>query len=225
MLFNLTRSGKFGRTCVLPLLMAVAACATSPLASHLGMKTLQTSRQFMLQQLDRAWSSPQGSLIAIQRDLGADSEQVIGLQNATTINGDNFLWLRARAPDGRKAGQFNLNEFLSRTEGIPVPFSDVSDRNLQRGSDSLGPYFYLEWRSGGSTNCVLGFRRINRGSRILPRGTNALEAMLRNCVIGSVEDALLPILDQQISLAPVAGRQPSDTNDRMMSPLAAPPIE
>ncbi len=213
------------RVVLLPLLMALVACVASPFVSNLSLQTLQTSQQFVMQRLDQTWAAPNGSLVMIERNLGVESEQIVGLVNQTTIEGDNFLWLRARVPDGRSAGRFDLNAFLARTEGVPVPFTTVSDQNLRRAVDSLGTYFYLEWRSGGSTNCVLAFRRIDGADRILPRGTNVLEAMLRNCVMGTIEEALLPIQDRQIGVSPVAGGTPAEGGSRMLSPLAAPPIE
>ncbi len=209
----------------LPFVLAMAACVASPFLGNLSVETLQMSRQFVQQRLDHGWAAPQGAMVAIQRSLGSEAEQIIGLVNETTIEGDNFLWLRARVPDGRNPGRFSLADFMSRTEGVPVPFARVSDENLRRGSDTLGTYFYLEWRSGGSTNCVLAFRRIAGAERILPRGTNVLEVMLRNCVLGSIEEALLPIQDRQIGVAAVAGTEPAGGGNRMISPLAAPPVE
>jgi hypothetical protein len=221
----------FGRGCrriqavLFPAIMAVAACTGSPFVQTLGLDTLQMSRQFVVQRLDRSWAAPQGSMINITRSLGTEAEQIIGLVNETTIKGDNLLWLRARVPDGANPGRFNLEDFLSRTEGVPVPFSRVSDANLRQGTDSLGTYFYLEWRSGSSTNCVLAFRRIAGAARILPRGTNVLEVMLRNCVQGPIADALAPIQDRQIGFSATAGTQYVTGGDRMLSPLAAPLIE
>ena len=205
-------------------MLGVAACATAPVLGSLGLDVLQSSQQFVTTRLDQSWAAPRGALIAIQRSLGVEQEQIIGLVNDTTIDGDNFLWLRARVPDGRAAGRFNLNDFLSRTEGVPVPFSAVSDQDLRQGTDTLGTYFYLEYRTGGQTNCVLAFRRIDGASRLLPRGTNVLEVMLRNCVQGSIDVALAPITDRQIGVGAVAGVQTAAGGTRMLSPLAAPEL-
>lgn len=205
-------------------LLGLAACATAPVLGSLGIGVLQTSQQFVVTRLDQSWAAPRGAIIAIERSLGVEQEQIIGLVNDTTIDGDNFLWLRARVPDGRGVGRFDLNDFLSRTEGVPVPFAAVSDRDLRQGADSLGTYFYLEYRTGGSTNCVLAFRRIDGASRLLPRGTNVLEVMLRNCVQGPIEQAVAPITDRQIGVGAVAGVQTAGGGNRMLSPLAAPEV-
>jgi hypothetical protein len=221
----LSSGARIFRPVLFPALMALAACSGSPFVMTLGVDTLQMSRQFVLQRLDQSWARPSGALINITRSLGTEAEQIIGLVNETTISGDNSLWLRARVPDGRDPGPFYLQEFMSRTPGVPVPFSHVSDENLFQAADSLGTYFYLEWRSGTSTNCVLAFRRITGAARILPSGTNVLEVMLRNCVQGTIADALAPIKDREISFSATTGTQDVAGSGRMLSPLAAPLIE
>lgn len=213
------------RPVLFPALMALVACTGLPSVQTVSHDTLQVSQQFVAQRLDQSWARPHGAIINIARSLGTEAEQIIGLVNETTISGDNFLWLRARVPDGSDQGYFNLQEFLSRTEGVPVPFSRVSDANLLQATDSLGTYFYLEWRSGSSTNCVLAFRRIMDTARILPSGTNVLEAMLRNCVQGPIADALAPIQDREISFSATTGTQYDAGRGQMLSPLAAPFLE
>lgn len=213
------------RPVLFPALMALVACTGLPFVQTVSHDTLQVSQQFVAQRLDQSWTRPHGAIINIARSLGTEAEQIIGLVNETTISGDNFLWLRARVPDGSDQGYFNLQEFLSRTEGVPVPFSRVSDANLHQATDSLGTYFYLEWRSGSSTNCVLAFRRIMDTARILPSGTNVLEAMLRNCVQGPIADALAPIQDREISFSATTGTQYVAGRGQMLSPLAAPFLE
>jgi hypothetical protein len=213
------------RHVLFPALTALAACTGSPFVQTVSHDTLQVSQQFVAQRLDQSWASPHGAIINIARSLGTEAEQIIGLVNETTISGDNFLWLRASVPDGSDPGNFNLEEFLSRTEGVPVPFSRVSDANLHQATDSLGTYYYLEWRSGSSTNCVLAFRRIGGAARILPSGTNVLEAMLRNCVQGPIADSLAPIQDREISFSATTGTQYDAGRGQMLSPLAAPFLE
>ncbi|MFT4854394.1 MAG: hypothetical protein ACI9YR_002795 [Bacteroidia bacterium] len=213
------------RPALFPALMALAACTGSPFVQTQGHDMLQVTRQFVVQRLDQSWARPNGAMINITRSLGTEGEQIIGLVNETTISGDNFLWLRARVPDGRDPGLFDLEEFLSRTEGVPVPFSQVSNANLRQDTDSLGNYFYLEWRSGSSTNCVLAFRRIAGAARILPSGTNVLEVMLRNCVQGPIADALAPIQDGEIGFSATAGTQYDAGSGLMLSTLAAPLLE
>jgi hypothetical protein len=210
---------------VLAALLGVASCAPIPPNSYLSSDLLQRTTEYVLQRLDRAWATPRGSLIALQRPIGNEVEQVIGLVNDTALRGDNQLWLRARVPDGLPAGRFRLQEFLARVGTIPPPFTEVSDASLRSATDTLGTYFYLIYRTGGEVNCVLAFRRIDGARRLLPPGTSVMEAMLRNCVPGPVEAALLPITDAQIGVAAVAGVSPETGGDRMLSPLAAPMIE
>lgn len=205
--------------------LTVASCAPIPPNTFLSSDLLQRTTEYVLQRLDRAWATPRGSLIALQRPIGNEVEQVIGLVNDTTLRGDNQLWLRARVPDGFSAGRFRLQDFLARVGTVPPPFTEVSDDSLRSATDTLGTYFYLIYRTGGEVNCVLAFRRIDGARRLLPPGTSVMEAMLRNCVPGPVETALLPITDAQIGVAALAGLSPETGGDRMLSPLAAPMIE
>jgi hypothetical protein len=201
-----------------------AACQPIPPNSYLPIEVLQRTTEYMLQRLDRAWAAPSGSLIALQRPVGNEFEQVIGLVNDTSLPGDNQLWLRARVPDGFPVGRFRLEDFLGRIGTVPPPFTEVSDRDLRSANDSLGTYFFLVYRTGGEVNCVLAFRRIDGAQRLLPQGTSIMEAMLRNCVPGPIETALLPITDRQIGVAAVAAAT-TDGGNRMLSPLAAPQIQ
>lgn len=206
-----------GRLRISPVIL-LAGCTAIPL---LPTGVVQSSQQFFITQLRQAWARPDGALIAIERDLGPEREQVIGLQNDTTIAGDNYLWLRARVSGGR----FDLGDLLSRAPAVSTPFSAVNDRDLKSARDSLGTYFFLEYRSGGQTNCVLAFRQIDNASRLLPAGTNILEVMLRNCVIGDFTQALAPITDQQIAVSANVTAGATSGGSRMLSPLAAPQMQ
>lgn len=160
--------------------------------------------------------------MAIDRQLGPESEQIIGLVNDTTLAGDNFLWMRARATDRNAPGRFKLDDFVARVGGVPAPFKGLSDGDLHSATDTLGAYFWLEYRAGAETNCVLAIRRIDASHRLLPQGTSLLEVMLRNCIRGSIEDALNPIRDSQIGVGAVGSTQLAKGGTRMLSPLAAP---
>lgn len=205
-------------------LALAAACTMTPQAANLSFDVLEKTAQFTLNRREAAWAAPAGMTIVLDRNLGAEFEQRIGLVNDTTLDGDNFLWLRARVPGGYPVGRFRLVDFLSRVGQVPAPFTAVSDDSLRTGSDALGTYFYLVHRTGGETNCVLAFRRIDGALRQMPRGTSVLEVLLRNCLRGSVEQALAPITDLQIGVS-AAAAAPADGGNRMLSPLAAPPLD
>ncbi len=203
-------------------LLALGGCVGIPFPGGPGVEELQASTQFSTGPLDGAWVAPQGGLVAIDRKLGTESEQVVGLVNNTTLPGDNFLRIRARGTGGTNPGRFQLDDFIKRFGGVPAPFAELSDSDLRSGADSLGPFFWLEYQAGSQTNCVLAIRRIDASRRILPPGTTVLEVMLRNCVQGSVEEALNPIRDSQIGVGAVPGGGPVTGGTRMLSPLAAP---
>ncbi|MGZ9809910.1 hypothetical protein ACXN5S_05550 [Pseudoroseicyclus sp. H15] len=209
---------------VLGLFVALAACAAAIPVTRLSLPVAEKTVQFQHTPLDTAWVTPAGMSIVIDRTLGIEREQKIGLVNDTVLQGDNYLWLRARVPEGYPAGNLRLADFMSRVGEVPYPFTRVSDDNLRSRNDSLGQYFYLTEEPMGEVNCVLAFRRIDNASRLLPRGTSTLELLLRNCVRGSVDQALRPITDEQIGTAAVAGISPAQGGNRMLSPLAAPPM-
>jgi len=193
--------------------LALAACTTAPSLGSFGADVSRNSIQYSLGRLNQTWTTAPTALVMIQRAQPGEGIQIIGLENATTLEGDNFLWLRAHG--GRASGRFDLENTLQRVGGVPTPFRTLDNRNLRTGSDGLGDYFWQEWRSGAATNCVIALRRLESGARALPRGTRSLEVFLRNCVDGPIEQALAPILADQISLGAAAG-------SRVVSPLAAP---
>lgn len=210
----------------MPLVMALmaAGCAATFLPDY-GIETMQNTVQFASSRLDRTWAAPSGGMIALDRNLGSEREQLIGLANDTTLDGDNFIWMRARVPDGYQVGTLMLEDFLSRVGEIPTPFTRLNDQDLRVQNDSLGSYFYVEYRTGTNTNCVLAFRRITSTERLLPNGTNTLEVLLRNCVVGGIEQALLPITDRQMRVSAVATGPSSDGGGRMLSPFAGPLVQ
>lgn len=167
------------------------------------------------------WTKEPLALVGIQRDLGQEEEQILGLVNDTTLKGDNFLLFLAGARNGSDLPAFRLESFVDRVGGAPSPFSRVSDSDLRIGEDALGSYFWLEYRSGAQTNCVLAVRRLGLGSRILPARAKSMDVMLRNCVLGSVDQALAPILADRIGSS-VGGT--SSGGPRLMSPLAGPTL-
>lgn len=193
--------------------LALAACTTAPGIATFGVDVGRASVQYSLGRLNQTWTTAPQAVLMIQRSGSGEGVQIVALENTTTLEGDNFLWLRAHG--GQVIGRFDLQGAIDRVGGVPSPFRTFDNNNLRTGTDSLGPYFWQEWRSGASTNCVLAIRRLDSGVRALPRGTRALEVFLRNCVDGPIELALAPILDQQIRLGAASG-------GRVLSPLAAP---
>jgi hypothetical protein len=89
--------------------------------------------------------------------------------------------------------------------GTPEPFDGLADRDLNTGTDSLGPYFFAERRLGADTLCVLAIRRLDSSARPLPVRADALDVMLRNCVRGSREEALAPISAARLAVGASGG--------------------
>ncbi|MDT8856604.1 hypothetical protein RNZ50_16560 [Paracoccaceae bacterium Fryx2] len=198
-------------------LMLAACLPAGPVATP-SRGVLQTAMPFSQIRVGSIWTTEPLALIGIQRGLPGQTEQIVGLANDTTLRGDNFLLMLARVTDGQDVPAFRLEEFVKRAGGSPSPFGTVSDSNLQSGSDSLGPYVWLEYRSGAQTNCVLALRRLGVGSRMLPARANVMDVMLRNCVLGSIEEALAPMLEARMGGGVGAGAR----STVMLSPLAGP---
>lgn len=169
-----------------------------------------------------AWINPPGVLLVAQRGLVNGSEQRIALKNATTLGGENQAILRTRNTYGLQT-RLRFEEIMVRVGGAPFPFEDVEAGELMEGEDAMGAYFWAERRFGADTLCVLALRRIAAGARQLPDNANFMDIVLRNCIRGSAEEALIPILASSVSTAPTVAPAPGRT--RLISPLAGPTIE
>ncbi|NBB97550.1 MAG: cellulose biosynthesis protein BcsN [Alphaproteobacteria bacterium] len=149
--------------------------------------------EFRVVPASRAFISVPQALMVMERDLGRAVEQRITLPNATALTGENVIMLRAQKAGYARGTRFVLEEQLSQFGGAPSPFTDVSEGALTATSDSFGDITYTTIRPGGDVMCVLAFRRTQTASRALPRGSRALDIMMRNCVSGTAEKALTPI--------------------------------
>tara|TARA_R110000737_G_scaffold179779_1_gene203832 strand:+ start:1561 stop:2241 length:681 start_codon:yes stop_codon:yes gene_type:complete len=220
--FGFSHFRSAGRRMVLAGVLLVAACTTSPSLRLVTMDALKTTVQYTIGRLDKMWVAPSNAMIMINRKLGREEEQLIGLRNDTTMEGDNFMWLRTMGSQGFGTGRFQLESLLKDFGEVPTPFSSVSNKNLRNSEDSLGAYFWNEYRTGVNTICVLAFRRLSGGARVLPGRASNMEVLMRNCVQGTVDDALAPIRDGQIGFGVITMPSDRQGGNRMLSPLAAP---
>lgn len=206
----------------LSLLGLLVACADVSLPGVPSLSQQEDVSQYRLIPDNRGWiSAPQG-LLTLERSLGSEIEQVVALPNQTAVRGDNAILLRARVGDGADRPRFQLAEFLERVGGAPEPFRSLNDSDLRSRDDALGTYFWTEQRIGANTICVLAVRRATIEGRQLPRGTNALDMMLRNCVAGTVDEALAPIRAESVAYYPGSAVGAGPRANRSISPLAAP---
>lgn len=205
------------------LLAALTACVEVRPVEIVATSNQREVAKFQQIPLGKRWTNEPGSLVAIQRSMGPETEQIIGLENNTAMRGDNFLYLLAARNGNNATGRLSLESLLARSGDIPFPFTSVSDRNLQVSSDSLGDLFWLEFRSGGDVNCVLAFRRVTLAARVLPSNAKQMDVMLRNCVVGDIPSALVPISDVSIGSLPVyADGRGNGRPVPLLSPLAGP---
>lgn len=170
--------------------------------------------------LHQTWANAPGALIAGQRPLLSEREQRIGLENHTTLPGDNLLILRARYAPWQPVARAQLDGIVARAGGPLPPFERITEANLRSGTDAVGAYFWVEMRMPGDVVCVYALRQLPGAVRLVPQGTRAIEVVLRNCVPGTVDEALAPIRAERLGVA-TAATSPQGTS-RMLSPLAAP---
>ncbi len=168
-----------------------------------------------------AWVSAPEVQVVLQRDLGFGSEQRISLRNRTLVPEDNLIVLRTRSGMSG-SGRLRFEEFMRRVGEPPYPFADVSSGELIGGSDELGSYLWTEKQLGVGTVCVFGVRRVDNGMRQIPGGGGAMDIMLRNCVVGTAEEALRPLLAASVG-SPLIARAGTDQS-RLISPLAGPTL-
>lgn len=168
-----------------------------------------------------AWISAPEAQMVLQRDLGFGSEQRISLQNRTLVPEDNLIVLRTRSGMSAR-GRLRFEEFMRRVGETPFPFGDVSSGELVSDSDELGSYLWTEEEFGVGTVCVFGIRRLDSSMRQIPAGGGAMDIMLRNCVVGTAEEALRPLLAASAG-SPLIARAGTDQS-RLISPLAGPTL-
>lgn len=182
-----------------------------------AIETLERTTEYMLVPPARALVHAPAALLVLERDLGGAREQRIVLPNDTVVRGDNMIHLRAQTELSARTEQFSFDEVTARFGGLPHPFTRATAAGLLSGSDALGSYVYAREQAGPDTVCVLVMRRIAPGARPMPRGARALDMVMRNCVVGTVEQALAPMAGH--SLAVAAAPQGSVYT---LSPFAAP---
>lgn len=181
-----------------------------------GLETLENTVEYVVVPATRAMVSAPQALVVFERNLGGAVEQRIVLENATAVRGDNVIHVRAQTDRTAELGRFNFDEIEARFGGLPAPFERLSEGGLSSGTDDLGSFVYARETVGTSTICVLVMRRMGLGARPLPTGTQAIDVMMRNCVNGTVEQALAPMSARALSVSGTAGAV------NTLSPYAAP---
>lgn len=141
----------------------------------------------------RAYINVPTAMLVMERDLGIATEQRVTLPNSTALAGENTILLRAQSGRSASSTRLVLRDVLLQFGGTPSPFSNITDGALTARTDQYGDITYTALRPGGDITCVLAFRRAQTGGRALPRGASALDLMMRNCVSGTLEQALDPI--------------------------------
>ncbi|MFN3955240.1 MAG: hypothetical protein ACK4LQ_12375 [Pararhodobacter sp.] len=182
-----------------------------------GIQALEHTTEFRVTPATRAMVHAPEALMVLERSLGRAVDQRIVLPNATAVRGDNLLLLRAQTDDSMRLSEFNFAEVSARFGGLPAPFERLSENAMMSGQDALGSYVFASQAIGNGTTCVLLMRRLGVGARPLPRGTQALDVVMRNCVVGDMAQALAPAGERALA---ISGAAPGAL--RTISPHAAP---
>jgi len=166
-----------------------------------SMEVLEHTVEYSVIPASRAMVHASDALVVLERNLGPALEQRIVIPNATALRGDNVIHIRAQTGSSARLTEFNFSELTTRFGGLPSPFQRLTDATLMSGEDSLGSFVYARETIGTGTLCVLVLRRLTVGARPLPRGAQALDVMMRNCVDGSIEQALAPISERLLGVS------------------------
>jgi len=170
-----------------------------------GMETLENTVEYAVVPATRSMVNAPDALLVFERNLGGAIEQRIILPNATTVRGDNVLHIRAQTSSSTELGRFDFDEISARFGGMPTPFERVTASSMNSGSDALGSYIYARENLGTNTLCVLVLRRMGVGARPLPQGTQALDVVMRNCVNGTLQEALAPMGERAMGVSGAQG--------------------
>jgi len=167
----------------------------------------------------RAWVNPPDVILVMERQWRNRVEQKLALPNRTSLAGDNFIFLQTVSTQNPLG--MRLETALDSIDGLPSPFSEDDLGVMRSREDSAGALAWAEWTSGAGTTCVLAMRRLTVGERALPERVTALDMVMRNCVRGSVDEALAPADARHVAFPSPTGAGQGGPQ-RILSPLAAP---
>lgn len=176
---------------------------------------------FVQKPMERAWLGVPTAEIVLERSLHSISEQRILLPNHTALPGDNAIYLTARRMNAASAGRLDPERLFNALEkSATAPFKAFDDLTFFSRTDELGALNWAVWTNNAGLNCVLAVRRLDSTIRVLPQGVAYIDMVLRNCIHGSVEEALIPALPEHAGFS--AGSRPDNQTPQMLSPLAGP---
>lgn len=199
----------------------LGGCAAPSAGGPASLTDAERVTPFALIDQANVWSRQPTALVAIGRALGNSGEQVVALENSTTLAGDNVLRVRAYYRGGPRPPVFALDEFVRMHGGYPAPFDASASGALRVIEDAAGDFVWTEQTVSGAV-CVLALRRLDAAEHLVPPDVAAMDVMLRNCVPGDRAEALAPMRPDRIAAAGGFARPGLDERGRMLSPLAGP---
>lgn len=116
--------------------------------------------------------------------IGPQSRGRVLLANETTLPGDNFI--ERKPVTGFGTG---VSRLISSAGPLPPPFEIAFPRDFQTARSDLGTYHFIQSRPEGGVLCVLALRESGFRSEVV---------VLRNCIKGTLAEALAPITNGQL---------------------------
>lgn len=178
--------------------------------------------EWLVRPLDEAWIHSPDSQLLLERRAAGLAEQRLVLPNHTGLRGENLIHVRTVAGLSR-GPRFDLDHTLTFIDGLPFPFAPADLTVMRSRSDAAGTISWTEWTNGAGLTCVLALRRLHVGARIIPGEASALDLVMRNCVNGDADEALVPAGPHAVAFPAPPGIA-EGAPLRTLSPLAAPGI-
>lgn len=170
--------------------MALAAC--SPLENLYYLTRSQSAAQDNYRHTREYAAADRPGLGLLTEKISADGLELRRLlPNNTVLPGDNFISYLNFTYLGLKPPAHKAIEVI---RPLPYPFEFVTERDFQARTDSEGEFIYASFLDEGGITCVLAVRVVDFFGPELAGGSRDTAKVVRNCVHGTLEAALGPMI-------------------------------
>lgn len=202
----------------------LAACSGaqwSPGTFLYGNAPKKQTAQYRLVSTSQAWLKVPSNYLVLRKSEPGAVRQIIDLPNSTSLRGDNYFLLVARALGPGRSDRLKLTTVQKEVGANLTPFSGLTEANLMSRQDGAGVLFW-EQKLMGSDSCVIAFRRYDSSQIVVPARGDVLDVIMRNCVAGDYAKALAPITSANLNIVPLSNARSIRPERDFLSPLAAP---
>ncbi|WP_422074700.1 hypothetical protein [Tranquillimonas rosea] len=116
------------------------------------------------------------------------------LPNDTIVPGDNTLTYMNVTNWGFGTP---VSRILGSLQSLPTPFEFVTERDFRVRQDASGRFYYAVQRPNERTTCAFALREVDFVGLEVSSGFSTTSKVLRNCVTGSLEEALAPMISDR----------------------------